>query len=140
MKVYVDRDGQERALRMAEHMFASHFNISKTNKAVLEITEDKQTRSKAQNDLFWVWMRILGDFHGHNKVEMAEILQQSILGEISFVSNLDGAKINKHERAKYLTVGKFKNFLEQIEVHASEYGVRLPTEEEIKEQGIDNRN
>ena len=137
VRLYVDRHGQERALRMAEHMFASHFNISKTDKAVLEITEDKLTRSQKQNKLFWAWMTILGEFHGHHKNEMAEILQQSILGETSFVSKLDGAKINKQERAKYLTVGQFKNFLEQIEVHAAEYGVRLPSEEEMNS---DNRN
>jgi len=62
---------------------------------------------------------------------MAEILQQSILGETSFVSKVDGAKINKQERAKHLTVGQFQSFLEQIEIHAAEYGVRLPSEQEI---------
>ena len=131
MKVYVDRDGQERALRMTEAMIASHFNMSKKEKAVLEITEDSLTRSQRQNKLFWVWMTVLGEFHGYNKNDMAEELQQSILGETSFVSKLDGSKIQKHERAKYLTVGEFQNFLEQIEIHAAEYGVKLPTEEEI---------
>jgi hypothetical protein len=140
VKVYVGRNAQELALRMAKNMLASHFNINTNDKAVLEITADNLTRTQKQNNLFWVWMTILGEFHGHHKNEMAEILQQSILGEKSFISNLDGANIKKHERAKYLTVGQFKNFLEQIEVHAADYGIRLPTEEEIKEQGIDNRN
>ena len=133
MKVYIGRHAQELALRMAKNMLASHFTISTTDKAVLEITEDNLTRTQKQNNLFWVWMTILGEFHGHHKNEMAEILQQSILGETSFVSKLDGKNVKKHERAKYLTVGQFKNFLEQIEVHAAEYGVRLPTEEEIEE-------
>jgi len=131
MKVYVDRDGQERALRMTEAMIASHFNMSKKEKAVLEITEDSLTRSQRQNKLFWVWMTVLGEFHGYNKNDMAEELQQSILGETSFVSKLDGSTIKKHTRAKSLTVGQFQSFLEQIEVHAAEYGVRLPLEEEI---------
>lgn len=133
MKLYLDYRNQEEASRMFNFLWHSYWNTTRKNKkAVLTLEEDKLTRSGKQNDLFWVWMKVLGDFHGHNKVEMAEILQQSILGEKSFVSKLDGARIKKQERAKYLTVGEFKNFLEQIEIHAAEYGVKLPTEEEIK--------
>ena len=61
------------------------------------------------------------DLHSYIKIHFCVIgriiLQQSILGETSFVSNLDGSKIQRHERAKYLTVGEFQNFLEQIEIH-----------------------
>ena len=137
MKLYLDYHNPETAVRMFKAFWPSFWNTCKGSKAVLTLEEDKLTRTGQQNKLFWVWMRVLGDFHGHHKNEMAEILQQSILGETSFVSNLDGSKIQRHERAKYLTVGEFQNFLEQIEIHAAEYGVRLPTEEEIKS---DRRN
>ena len=131
MRLYLDYRNSEEASKMFQFLWHSFWNTCKGDKAVLTLEEDKLTRSGKQNKLFWVWMEVLGKFHGHHKNEMAEILQQSILGEKSFVSNLDGARIKKQERAKYLTVGEFKSFLEQIEVHAAEYGVRLPSEEEI---------
>ena len=131
MHLRVNRFHIDEAIKLFPSYLASFFNLTDQDIAVIAIKVETRSRSKRQNDLFWVWMKVLGDFHGHNKAEMAEILQQSILGETSFVSNLDGAKINKHERAKYLTVGDFKNFLEQIKIHAAEFGVRLPSEEEI---------
>tara|TARA_R110000772_G_C12962784_1_gene403625 strand:+ start:98 stop:505 length:408 start_codon:yes stop_codon:yes gene_type:complete len=131
VKMRVIRGQEETAIKLFPSFIASFLNVTDKDKVIITIKEDNLTRSGRQNDLFWVWMTVLGEFHGHNKAEMAEVLQQSILGETSFVSKLDGAKINKQERAKYLTVGKFKNFLEQIEIHAAEFGVRLPSEEEI---------
>jgi tellurite resistance protein len=131
MKVFVDRNGQERALRMTEAMIASHFNVSKNHKAVLEITEDSLTRSQRQNKLYWMWMTLIADEIGHTKEEMSEILQQAILGETSFVSKLDGENITRQTRAKQLTTAEFANFLEQIEYWAGEYGMRLPKPEDL---------
>ena len=132
MKLYLDYNNPETAVRMFKAFWPSFWNTCKGNKAVLTLEEDKLTRSDKQNKLFWVWMTVLGEFHGHHKNEMAEVLQQSILGETSFVSKLDGENIKQHTRAKNLNVGEFQSFLEQIEIHAAEYGVRLPTEEEIE--------
>lgn len=131
MKVFVDRNGQERALRMTQAMIASHFNVSKNHKAVLEITEDSLTRSQRQNKLYWMWMTLIADEIGHTKEEMSEILQQAILGETSFVSKLDGENITKQKRAKQLSTSEFSNFLEQIEYWAGEYGIRLPKPEDL---------
>jgi len=131
MKVFVDRNGQERALRMTEAMIASHFNVSKNHKAVLEITEDSLTRSQRQNKLYWMWMTLIADEIGHTKEEMSEILQQAILGETSFVSKLDGESITRQTRTKQLTTAEFANFLEQIEYWAGEYGMRLPKPEDL---------
>lgn len=131
MKVFVDRNGQERALRMTQAMIASHFNVSKNHKAVLEITEDSLTRSQRQNKLYWMWMTLIADEIGHTKEEMSEILQQAILGETSFVSKLDGENITKQKRAKQLSTSEFSNFLEQIEYWAGEYGMRLPKPEDL---------
>lgn len=131
MRLLARRLQQDEAIKMFPHYLMSFFNVTDKDKVVITIKEDALTRSGQQNKLFWVWMKVLGDFHGHHKGEMAEILQQSILGETSFVSKVDGAKINKQERAKHLTVGQFQSFLEQIEIHAAEYGVRLPSEQEI---------
>jgi hypothetical protein len=132
MKLYLTYSKPEVAYRMFRALWPSFWNTCKGDKAVLILEEDKLTRSQKQNKLFWVWMQVLGEFHGHHKNEMAEVLQQSILGETSFVSKLDGEHIKKHTRAKHLTVGQFQSFLEQIEIHAAEYGVRLPSEEEIE--------
>lgn len=131
MKVFVDRNGQERALRMTQAMIASHFNVSKNHKAVLEITEDSLTRSQRQNKLYWMWMTLIADEIGHTKEEMSEILQQAILGETSFVSKLDGESITKQKRAKQLSTSEFSNFLEQIEYWAGEYGMKLPKPEDL---------
>ena len=131
MKVFVDRNGQERALRMTQAMIASHFNVSKGDKAVLEITEDCLTRSQRQNKLYWMWMTLIADEIGHTIEEMSEILQQAILGETSFVSKLDGESITIQKRAKQLTTAEFANFLEQIEYWAGEYGMRLPKPEDL---------
>jgi len=139
VKLFVDRGNPETAIRMAKNMMASHFNISKNNKAVLEIKEDSLTRTQRQNKLFWLWMTLIGDEVGHTKDEMSEILQQAILGESSFPSKLDGADVKKQKRAKNLTILEMTRFLEQVDIFAADtLGMQLPRPEDLywKSMGV----
>jgi len=137
VKLFVDRDNPETAIRMFKNMMASHFNTSKSGKAVLEIKEDSLTRTQRQNKLFWMWMTLIGDEVGHTKDEMSEILQQAILGESSFPSKLDGADVKKHKRAKNLSIVEMTRFLEQVDIFAADtLSMQLPRPEDLYWQSM----
>ena len=125
MKVYVERDGQERALKMAKNMIASHFNCSKGEKAILEIFEDRLTRSQKQNKLFWLWLTEISKETGHSKDDMADYLQSTFLGEHE--SMVMGKKTTKPVSTRTLKMNEFSDLLEQINAWAGDMlNMKLP--------------
>ncbi len=125
MKVYVERDGQERALKMAKNMIASHFNCSKGEKAILEIFEDRLTRSQKQNKLFWLWLTEISKETGHSKDDMADYLQSTFLGEHE--SMVMGKKTTKPIGTSSLKMNEFSELLEQINAWAGDMlNMKLP--------------
>jgi hypothetical protein len=125
VKVYVERDGQERALKMAKNMIASHFNCSKGEKAILEIFEDRLTRSQKQNKLFWLWLTEISKETGHSKDDMADYLQSTFLGEHE--SMVMGKKTTKPIGTSSLKMNEFSELLEQINAWAGDMlNMKLP--------------
>jgi len=125
VKVYVERDGQERALKMAKNMIASHFNCSKGEKAILEIFEDRLTRSQKQNRLFWLWLTEISKETGHSKDDMADYLQSTFLGEHE--SMVMGKKTTKPIGTSSLKMNEFSELLEQINAWAGDMlNMKLP--------------
>ena len=131
MKLYVDRGGQERAIEMVEHMIASYFNINQDQKAVLEIYQDKLTRSQRQNKLWWKWMLVIGNFIGHSQNQMSLMLQQEFLGEETFTNKITGEEITQIRSTKSLKVDEMKELLEQVDFWAGDLGIKLPHPEDL---------
>ena len=75
MKIIVERDTPMKANEMAANMIVSHFAKAKSEKAVIEITDERhQTRSQQQNSLYWLWITELGNYIGYTKDQCALLM------------------------------------------------------------------
>jgi len=131
VKVYVERDGQERALKMAKNMIASHFNCSKGEKAILEIFEDRLTRSQKQNKLYWLWLKVIEDETGQPKDDYLEAGKWHKGLHTRFKCDFidkefykDGSQ--KIPSTKKLKVKEFSDYLERLDIYSAELGIKLP--------------
>ena len=79
--------------------------------ATVCIYEGKPKRSKAQSDLYFVWKDILANEVGDSKPDMHKTLKKKFIGGRS---------------TKELTIPEFVDFLRDIDMLASEYGITLP--------------
>jgi hypothetical protein len=138
VKLFVERDGQDRALRMAKHMFASHFNASKKDKAILELKEDSLTRTQRQNKLYWLWLNVYYKDTGNRQDAMHEYFAKNFIGGEMKEIDLLGEKVRVMvvKSTTQLTTAEFKDYLEQIQDFMNEQGIKLPTPKDLYWQSM----
>ncbi len=108
--------------------FFSKFDVEK---AIVEIKEDKLTRSGAQNKLYWMWLNLIEKETGQPVKDYVENgvlvkglhtnFKRSILGMIEYS---DGEK--KEQSTKDLKVKAFTEYLERVDREMAEFGIILP--------------
>lgn len=98
-------------------------------RAVIEIKEDKATRSDKQNRLYWEWAKIIGDELGYSKDEVHVLLGDKFLEKI--VVQGKHKTIEQIPSTTTLKVSEFKDYLEQIDMFMAEYGIMLPRPEDL---------
>ena len=127
MKMLIERDAQERVIRRVPDFIASHFNVAKGDKAVIEITEDRQTRTQKQNALYWLWISTIGDDVGYTREECALLMRDRFLGRDEFTNQAGTVEISQVRSTRKLNTKEFTRLLEQIDIFASqEMGIQLP--------------
>ncbi len=138
MKIIVDRDTPMKANEMAANMIVSHFANAKSNKAVIEITDEKnQTRSQQQNALYWSWVTLLGNEIGYSKTECSLLLQDRFLGRDEFTNQAGTVEVSQIRSTKKLKVKEFAEYLEKIEIFsAQELSYQLPRPEDLYWQSM----
>ena len=133
------RDDPMNATKVSQ-MEKNHWLNSKGETALIEIIDErKKTRSKAQNDLYWVWLRILSDHTGYADLEeLRRLLQKKFLGmEYDFWNQARTEHITEVQGTSKLTVKKFRDFLEKVENFANvELGCTLPNEDDLYWQSM----
>jgi uncharacterized membrane-anchored protein YitT (DUF2179 family) len=93
-----------------ESMIQAHFKeYPDADKAIIEIKDDKESRSVKQNRLYWEWVSVIGGELGYTKDETHVMLRSTTK----------------------LKVKEFKDYLEQIDILMSEYGIILPRPEDL---------
>jgi len=97
----------------------------KVDKAIVEIKEDKLTRSDAQNKLLWVWNTIIADEVGELKDDMHFKLVSKILG-VKTVKGFDGQNMDRPVETKKLKVAEMKDYLEKLDMFIAGWGIVLP--------------
>ena len=121
MKIIVERDTPMKANEMAANMIVSHFAKAKSEKAVIEITDERhQTRSQQQNRLYWSWCSLLGDFLGYTKNDTALLLQEKFLGVYEFSNKRGTVHIRQVNGTSKLKVGEFAEYLEKVEIYSKD--------------------
>jgi len=106
------------------------FGSHDCDKAIIEIMEDKDSRSTKQNRLYWEWINVIGAETGYTKDETHMLLRDKFLG-YNEVTTKKGETIRELRSTTKLKVGEMKDYLEQIDIFASEYGIVLPRPEDL---------
>ena len=113
-----------------ESMIQAHFKeYPDSDKAIIEIRDDKDSRSVKQNRLYWEWVSVIGGELGYTKDETHAILRDKFLGYTETTTKL--SVIKELRSTTKLKVGEFKDYLEQIDILMSEYGIILPRPEDV---------
>lgn len=105
------------------------FGSHDCEKAIIEITEDKDSRSVKQNKLYWEWVSVIGNELGYTKDETHAILRDKFLGYTETTTKF--SVIKELRSTTKLKVKEFKDYLEQIDMFVSEYGIMLPRPEDL---------
>ena len=113
-----------------ESMIQAHFKeYPDSDKAIIEIRDDKDSRSVKQNRLYWEWISVIGGELGYTKDETHAILRDKFLGYTETTTKL--SVIKELRSTTKLKVKEFKDYLEQIDILMSEYGIILPRPEDV---------
>ena len=107
------------------------FGSNDCDKAVIEIMEDKDSRSTKQNRLYWEWIgTVISPELGYTKDEAHMILRDKFLG-YNEITTKKGETVRELRSTTKLKVGEFKDYLEQIDMLMAEYGIVLPRPEDL---------
>jgi hypothetical protein len=113
-----------------ESMIQAHFKeYPDSDKAIIEIKDDKDSRSIKQNRLYWEWVSVIGGELGYTKDETHAILRDKFLGYTETTTKL--SVIKELRSTTKLKVKEFKDYLEQIDILMSEYGIILSRPEDL---------
>jgi ribosomal protein L7/L12 len=113
-----------------ESMIQAHFKeYPDADKAIIEIKDDKESRSVKQNRLYWEWVSVIGGELGYTKDETHAILRDKFLGYTETTTKL--SVIKELRSTTKLKVKEFKDYLEQIDILMSEYGIILSRPEDL---------
>jgi len=127
MKRVIERKKEKR--HIIESMIVSHFSeYPESEKAIIEIREDKDSRSTKQNALYWEWIGIMTET-GYTKDEIHVIMRDMFLG-YNEITKKDGV-VKELKSTTKLKVGEMKDYLEQIDIFAAGLNITLPRPEDL---------
>ncbi len=129
MKRIIERTKEKR--HIVESMIVSHFSqFPEDEKAIIEIKQDKDSRSTKQNRLYWEWVSVISSELGYTKDETHMLLRDKFLG-YNEVTPKKGDTIRELRSTTKLKVGEFKDYLEEIDMFVAQYGIILPRPEDL---------
>ena len=83
------------------------------------------TRTLEQNNLYWKWLTIIGNDLGYFKNEMHEIFIDMYAPVLTF-ADLRNKPRQRKVRTSEMTRKQMSEYMNQIEIFASEQGIVLP--------------
>ena len=135
MKRVIERIKEKR--NIIETMVVSHFSeFPEDDNAIIEIKQNLDSRSTKQNRLYWQWIKVMTET-GYTKDEMHVIMRDKFLGYEEVTTKTDVIRVLRSTTD--LKVGEFKDYLEQIDIFASEYGIVLPRPEDLYLESMLNK-
>jgi ribosomal protein L7/L12 len=135
LKRVIERIKEKR--NIIETMVVSHFSeFPEDDDAIIEIKQNLDSRSTKQNKLYWQWLTVMTET-GYTKDEMHVIMRDKFLGYEEVTTKTDVIRVLRSTTD--LKVGEFKDYLEQIDIFASEYGIVLPRPEDLYLESMLNK-
>lgn len=102
------------------------------DKAIVIIKKNSMTRTKAQGDLYRVWLRILANEEGYDEDELHVLIKDEFLPMVSVVNKRTGRIVQERKSTTKLKVGEFSEFLNKLDRLAARfYNVTLPRPREL---------
>ena len=105
--------------------YIKSLNCEKPQTVVVD--ERKETRRTRQNNLYFKWVKIIGDECGYEKPKMHDILVYDILGMETKI--IHGKEVETLPSTRDMNVGDFSDYMERVSRFAANLGIRLPAEE-----------
>jgi 16S rRNA A1518/A1519 N6-dimethyltransferase RsmA/KsgA/DIM1 with predicted DNA glycosylase/AP lyase activity len=98
----------------------------KVDKALVEIKEDKLTRSQAQNKLYFMWIDdYIRQELGYSKKETHKALVEELLG-YDVTTGFNEKEITSLKETKDMKVAEFARYLEEVDRLCAGLGIKLP--------------
>ncbi len=88
----------------------------------------KESRSLDQNSLFWVWMEIMGEYHGMTKYEMHDEMIE-MFAPIYTRKTISGKPKQERMGTSKMNMKQMSEFMNHIDRFAAEWDVQLPQPE-----------
>jgi hypothetical protein len=119
-----DEAGRERAFEKI-----AAINLSKPWE--LEIKPYKKNRTAAQSRLMWMWFGLWGQDLGYTKDEMYDVAVDQLWPIHEEELTCNGISVARQRRTSNLNTKDFADFLNNIDMKASETGTVLPHPEDL---------
>ena len=138
-KAILKRDDPMNAKTVSE-LEGHHWARAKGDTALVTIVDErKATRSLAQNNLYWVWLKVLSDHTGYaNLEELRLLLQLEFLGyEFDFHNQRGSKHIQQVKGTSKLTVKQFREYLQKVEEYSlNTLDCKLPNTDDLYWQAM----
>ena len=115
--------------QIIEAMVKAFFSEHNVEQAIIEIRDDKDSRSVKQNRLYWEWISVIGNELGYTKDETHAVMRDKFLGYTETTTKFN--VIKELRSTTKLKVGEMKDYLEQIDMFVAEWGIILPRPEDL---------
>jgi len=118
LKIVIERNkGKAHPLQMLCRDFFSSHDVTK---AIVSISEDKLTRSVAQNELYFLWVdTYIRQELGYSKHETHKALVEELLG-YDVTVGFNGKEVSSLKETKSLKVAEFSNYLAEVDRFCAE--------------------
>lgn len=97
----------------------------------IELKPYKHSRSNSQNKLLWLWLNLWGQDLGYTKDEMYDVAVAQLWPINDDELRCHGENVPRQRRTSSLNTKEFSDFLNNIDIKASETGTVLPKPEEL---------
>ncbi|MCW3109899.1 MAG: hypothetical protein JWQ09_4405 [Segetibacter sp.] len=107
-------------------------------KYVVEIKEARESRSLKQNNLYWVYIGILGEHLGYNSKEMHHVTKKHLLGSYEKANKVTSEIETFTPSSKDLDTLEFTQYIENVRLWAmQDFDCYLPTPLEYMQHQIE---
>ncbi len=103
--------------------------VESGNMAHIKVQPKKETRSLAQNRLYWRWVGQIAKQTGHSKRDVADYYQSELLEPV--ITEFNGKATESIRSTKDLSVEDFSEFLQQFQMMAAESGFQLTSFDDL---------
>ena len=143
MKRVLHRHSSKR--NIIEPMVVQHFLNSQSDKAIIEIKEDKASRSVKQNALYWMWLGVIEEETAQPKDDYFEDgkwhkgLHTKFKCDFINKEFYDDGSL-KIPSSKHLKVKEMARYLERLDMYIAELGIQLPHPEDLYYEAMGIKN